>query len=85
MSITFDDQGPLTPSIRSQKIEERSFSLEKLLIRSGIAKNKRQASVLAVVLGVGIICICGIVTLSAISHEPIDEKYYYNPAINYDG
>ena len=42
MSITFDDQGPISSSVRTKKIEERSFSFEKILMKFGIAKNKKQ-------------------------------------------
>ena len=79
MSITFDDQGPITPTIRAQRIEERAFSLEKLLLNWGLAKNKKQASMLAVVFGIGIICICGLITLHTFRQEPLDESRYYNP------
>ncbi len=81
MNITFDDQTTIPAGIAKKK--DKGFSLEKVFLSYGIAKNQKQAALYTLIASIGIICICGFITVGSLQKEPIDEKYYYDPATDF--
>lgn len=80
MSITFDDQRPddLT-AIAERTTASSARSIEKTLVKIGVAKNERQASMYALGGGLCVIFVCLYITFTVLRPDPIDKSRYYDP------